>query len=172
MDIRIEKTKTALHNTFLELRSRKPLEKITIKELCEKAQINKSTFYSHYKDIYDLSDQLETEVVTSVIEAIPNPANCLEDPAVLAKNLFLGYLSRDSIIRILFSGTRAGELVRKVEYQLKKTCLKLTRSTNRIHPSMSCCLTRFMAVIMHFSKTDNTEMLPWLISSARFPPGQ
>ena len=60
MDIRIEKTKTALHNTFLELRSRKPLEKITIKELCEKAQINKSTFYSHYKDIYDLSDQLET----------------------------------------------------------------------------------------------------------------
>ena len=46
MDIRIEKTKTALHNTFLELRSRKPLEKITIKELCEKAQINKSTFYS------------------------------------------------------------------------------------------------------------------------------
>ena len=37
MDIRIEKTKTAIHNTFLELRSRKPLEKITIKELCEKA---------------------------------------------------------------------------------------------------------------------------------------
>ena len=71
MDIRIEKTKTAIHNTFLELRSKKPLEKITIKELCEKAQINKSTFYSHYKDIYDLSDQLETDVVASVIEAIP-----------------------------------------------------------------------------------------------------
>ena len=114
MDIRIEKTKTAIHNTFLELRSKKPLEKITIKELCEKAQINKSTFYSHYKDIYDLSDQLETDVVASVIEAIPNPQNCLEDPAVLAKNMFLGYLSRDTIIRILFSGTRAGELVRKV----------------------------------------------------------
>ena len=59
MDIRIEKTKTAIHNTFLELRSKKPLEKITIKELCEKAQINKSTFYSHYRDIYDLSDQTD-----------------------------------------------------------------------------------------------------------------
>ncbi len=92
MDIRIEKTKTAIHNTFLELRSKEPLEKITIKELCEKAQINKSTFYSHYKDIYDLSDQLETDVVASVIEAIPNPQNCLEDPAVLVKNMFLGYL--------------------------------------------------------------------------------
>ena len=62
MDIRIEKTKTAIHNTFLELRSKKPLEKITIKELCEKAQINKSTFYSHYKDIYDLYDAYEKDI--------------------------------------------------------------------------------------------------------------
>ena len=111
---------TGVQTCALPICSKKPLEKITIKELCEKAQINKSTFYSHYKDIYDLSDQLETDVVASVIEAIPNPQNCLEDPAVLVKNMFLGYLSRDTIIRILFSGTRAGELVRKVEYQLKK----------------------------------------------------
>ena len=102
MDIRIEKTKTALHNTFLELRSRKPLEKITIKELCEKAQINKSTFYSHYKDIYDLSDQLETEVVTSVIEAIPNPANCLEDPAVLAKKSVFSVISHVIALSVFY----------------------------------------------------------------------
>ena len=45
MDIRIEKTKTAIHNTFLELRSKKPLEKITIKELCELTKISTSTAY-------------------------------------------------------------------------------------------------------------------------------
>ncbi|MCD7842055.1 MAG: hypothetical protein LUG56_06245 [Lachnospiraceae bacterium] len=45
MDIRIKKTKESITNAFLELRSRKPLEKITVKELCEKAMINKSTFY-------------------------------------------------------------------------------------------------------------------------------
>ena len=66
MDIRIEKTKTAIHNTFLELRSKKPLEKITIKELCEKAQINKSTFYSHYKDIYELLDEIEEQVYQEI----------------------------------------------------------------------------------------------------------
>mgnify|MGYP000260241491 CR=1 FL=1 len=70
MDIRIEKTERAIRNAFLELRAAKPLEKITVKELCSLACINKSTFYSHYKDIYDLSDQLETDVVASVIEAI------------------------------------------------------------------------------------------------------
>lgn len=44
MDIRIEKTRQSIINAFIELRSHKELERITIKELCEKAQINKSTF--------------------------------------------------------------------------------------------------------------------------------
>ena len=44
MDLRIEKTEKGIRNAFIELRSRKPLEKITIKELCEHAYINKSTF--------------------------------------------------------------------------------------------------------------------------------
>ena len=48
MDLRIEKTRQSIVNAFIALRSRKPLEKITVKELCEKAQINKSTFYFHY----------------------------------------------------------------------------------------------------------------------------
>ena len=45
-------------NAFLELRSKKALEKITVRELCEKAEINKSTFYTHFRDIYDLSEYL------------------------------------------------------------------------------------------------------------------
>ena len=53
MDLRIEKTERGIKNAFIELRSKKPLEKITVKELCESARINKSTFYAHYKDIYD-----------------------------------------------------------------------------------------------------------------------
>ena len=67
MDIRIEKTKQSIINAFIEIRSRKEVERITVKELCEKARINKSTFYAHYKDIYDLSDQLETELVDSIM---------------------------------------------------------------------------------------------------------
>ena len=63
MDLRIEKTENAIRNAFIQLRAKKALEKITIKELCEAALIHKSTFYSQYRDIYDLSDTMETEVV-------------------------------------------------------------------------------------------------------------
>ena len=55
MDLRIQKTRNSIINAFLELRSRKPIEKITVTELAELAVINKATFYKHYKDIYDLS---------------------------------------------------------------------------------------------------------------------
>ena len=55
MDLRTERTKRSIINAFLELRSQKPLEKITVKELSELAFINKATFYTHYQDIYDLS---------------------------------------------------------------------------------------------------------------------
>lgn len=70
MDIRIEKTERAIRNAFLELRAAKPLEKITVKELCSLACINKSTFYSHYEDIYALSQMLESETITTVIKII------------------------------------------------------------------------------------------------------
>ena len=40
MDLRTEKTRRSIINAFLELRAKKPLEKITVKELSEKAEIN------------------------------------------------------------------------------------------------------------------------------------
>ena len=55
LDIRIEKTERAIKQAFMELRAEKPLEKIRVKELCDRACINKSTFYAHYQDIYALA---------------------------------------------------------------------------------------------------------------------
>ena len=56
MDMRIEKTRRSIINAFLQLRAQKPLEKITVKELSALAEINKATFYLHYRDIYELSE--------------------------------------------------------------------------------------------------------------------
>ena len=70
MDLRIEKTEKAIKNAFIELRAKKPLEKISVKELCAEACINKSTFYSHYADIYALSEAIERETVLSLIRIL------------------------------------------------------------------------------------------------------
>ena len=54
MDLRTEKTERSILNAFIGLRAQKPLEKITVKELCQAAGINRGTFYAHYTDLYDL----------------------------------------------------------------------------------------------------------------------
>ena len=70
LDIRIEKTERAIKQAFMELRAQKPLEKIKVKELCDLACINKSTFYAHYQDIYALANAMEDEMVEEVVESL------------------------------------------------------------------------------------------------------
>ena len=41
MDLRTAKTERAIRSAFLELRAKKPLERITVKELCQRAEIHK-----------------------------------------------------------------------------------------------------------------------------------
>lgn len=73
-DRRVRKTKKAIQDVFCEMIKEKKLNEITIKELCARADINKSTFYLHYRDIYDLADSILTILirdVCSIIEEYP-----------------------------------------------------------------------------------------------------
>lgn len=69
-DRRIRKTKQLLRQSFASLLAEKPLEDITVKELTERADINRGTFYCHYKDIYDLKDQIERELFEEFVAVI------------------------------------------------------------------------------------------------------
>ncbi len=120
MDIRTEKTRRSIYNAFICIRSRKPLEKLTVKELCEEAQINKSTFYVYYKDVYDLSDKIESEIVSSVIKSLGSADDIFDNPKEFTKNLFTAYASQSSLISTVFSGTRSERLPDKIEAALKE----------------------------------------------------
>ncbi|MBQ8518827.1 MAG: TetR/AcrR family transcriptional regulator [Agathobacter sp.] len=121
MDIRIEKTEKAIKNAFMELRSKKALEKITIKELCELACINKSTFYSHYEDIYALSEALEIETVNSIVSSIPKDREYSSDnPHEFTRELCLAFVSHISLINILFSVKEQNNLSNRLEFAIKQ----------------------------------------------------
>lgn len=57
-----------LRDSFVALLKQKPITKITIKEICEGADINRATFYSHYSDQYDLLRQIENELLSDIKE--------------------------------------------------------------------------------------------------------
>lgn len=60
-DRRVKYTKAALMESLLSLLREKPLEKITVKELCERADVNRSTFYVYYGSPQDLLDAMLDE---------------------------------------------------------------------------------------------------------------
>ena len=61
IDRRAIKTKKAICNAFSQLLAEKPIHKITVQEIADKADINRVTFYKHYLDVYDLYDKIEEE---------------------------------------------------------------------------------------------------------------
>ena len=118
MDLRTEQTRRAIINAFIKLRSKKPTEKITIKELAENAQINKATFYLHYRDIYDLSVSLEREVVRDCLKGIQHPEDILHDTRRFIKDLEDSFVANEQLIKILFEGSRSSSFVSLFEEEL------------------------------------------------------
>ncbi len=69
-DHRTRITKMLIRKAFMDLLSKKPIQSISIKELCETASINRGTFYKHYTDLYDLLHQIEEEMLEDFQNAL------------------------------------------------------------------------------------------------------
>ncbi len=104
---------------LLNLEQRSLWKKITIKELSETALINKATFYAHYNDIYDLSEQLEKEAVDTVLKNIPHPDSLITDPKQGVAELSFALMSQSTLFDTLFSDSRASILAIRLEQGLK-----------------------------------------------------
>ena len=61
-DRRVRRSKKAMVDALASLLREKPLNHITVREIAELADINRGTFYLHYKDVYDMAQQLQNEI--------------------------------------------------------------------------------------------------------------
>ena len=59
MDRRTRYTRQAIRETLLELMEEKPFSRVTVTEVCRKAEMNRGTFYLHYLDLEDVLDDLD-----------------------------------------------------------------------------------------------------------------
>lgn len=74
-DLRVQKTVAGIRQALFELLATKPLEKITITELAQRAQIQRKTFYLHYQSLDDVlaafEDELSVEVQQMMVTMQP-----------------------------------------------------------------------------------------------------
>ena len=103
-DLRVIKTERAIHNALIDLLKKKDLEKITVSELSQKAEINKATFYLHYTDIYSLYQDVLAEHIKELITEIGLLDNLFSDPEEFSRRLINDFfnpekMSNDSFFR-------------------------------------------------------------------------
>lgn len=119
MDLRIQKTKSAVRNAFLELRRKKPVEKITVTELAKLAEINKATFYLHYSDIYSLAEEIEDEMIDSILSGLHELDKFFDDPKKYTSELLNAFMINRHMLTTVFSGSRYSCFSDKVEKRIK-----------------------------------------------------
>ena len=66
-DRRTQYTKNVIRQALFELLKEKPINKVTVTDICKSADINRSTFYSYYEDVYALLTQIQNELFENIV---------------------------------------------------------------------------------------------------------
>lgn len=69
-DHRARVTEILIQKAFTRLLRGKPIHRISVKELCEEAGVNRGTFYAHYADLYDVLRKMEDDLVADLQRAM------------------------------------------------------------------------------------------------------
>lgn len=123
MDLRVIKTKKNIRDAFLELRKKHSLDEIKVNALCEKAMVNKTTFYNHYQDIYELSDELEVEVLDSFFNNFTDIDMMLTDANRFINGMHAALEAENNMLRIIFKD-KLDELIERIEKRIRKYYVK------------------------------------------------
>ena len=102
---KIRITKMVFQDSLIELLKTKPILNITVKDICELADMSRSTFYAHYKDQYDLLRQIEKDTLDyfeGMLNQYQNSVNKKEISQMLEE--MLAYIATNSnSIQVLLS---------------------------------------------------------------------
>ncbi len=95
-------TKRKLENAFCTLYANKPIEKITVKEIAELAGYNRVTFYEYFRDVYDILDCVEQEVVAHILRTIRQNARMPHSSDQFVQGFLEAYSTQAKRVSLLY----------------------------------------------------------------------
>ena len=90
---RIMLTKQLIHTAFLELLREKGIRNISIRELCDRAGINRTTFYNHYGSQYDVFTEISDQYIADISDVIASADVQDHDGVLVRATLVLQYMA-------------------------------------------------------------------------------
>lgn len=101
-DLRIQKTRAAIQNSLFDLLGEKELSKISISELCRRAQINRKTFYRHYNNIEDIIEEFENQLLGELSTILKTGNNSIFDVGAVFRDISSAVeKNRDVLIKVM-----------------------------------------------------------------------
>ena len=119
-DARVRYTKRILKEVFLQLLAEKPVNKVTVKEVCERAEVNRATFYAHYSDCFELLESIEDELIDSFHRSIAKVDSA--DVHAVTEAIYDMIGEQEEACRVLiFRGNSSSLLDRMIRLAREKT---------------------------------------------------
>ena len=116
MDARVRYTKMMLKQALLDLMQHKPVNKITVKEVCARAEVNRATFYAHYSDCFDLLACMEDELFAQFEQSMQRYVQSF-DITALADGLYRIIQKNEAVCRVLLFRRHSAALInRMIDY--------------------------------------------------------
>lgn len=121
----VQRTCSLLKRGLAELMQQKPPSKITVKELTDYVNLNRGTFYLHYKDINDLLDQMEDETLSSlqVILDSHKVQEITASPFFLIRDVFRLLSENADLCMALLTDNTHDPFMRKIQNLVREKCL-------------------------------------------------
>jgi len=134
LDKRCRKTRKAIKTSLIRLMSQKEISDITITEIADDADINRKTFYAHYRDIYDILDEIENDLIEKLFHILDNAdiLKSMYNPYPLFRELTSEINKDFEFYKLLVQSKNYNSLLDKIQETLKTRFLELIKDTAKI----------------------------------------
>lgn len=163
VDRRVRKTRNQLKNGLAQLMMRKNINEITVKELVEAVDINRSTFYLHYSDIYNLLEVIENEILQEIQTLINEKPMGVEDNTFLfMEGIFAVLHENRDICMALLGENGDATFVHKMSSIIEKNAMQQLERIfpdikDELHYTFSFCMSGCMGVVRQWLFENNGD---------------
>src|SRR5215471_19824778 len=116
-DLRVRRTHKLLWEALMAELSQRPFEEITVKEICERAMVHRSTFYKHYEDKYALLSQGMRQMYDVFLAEVDEPPGAFspDNPPPYFVHLFEHVAQHQQFYRLMLCGEGIGRFQKLVK---------------------------------------------------------
>lgn len=163
VDRRVRKTKAQLRAGLAKLMQTKSINEITVKELVDLVDINRSTFYLHYTDIYNMLEQIEKDLIDEFIRVInTHPIGITENTFPFIADIFSILLENKEVCRALIGPNGDISFLHEIEAIIGENSMKALEpmfkdAIDDLKYSFSFCLSGCVGIIKAWLLEDNHE---------------